>query len=105
MFFCNNDINELLRKPSAQLDKLNVWFSVNRLSLNIAKTNYTVIIFWKSRIENLNICKQINKFTINGVEAIVCLGELIDTKVTRKHHISLLKSKLSKYCAVRQFLI
>ena len=39
MFYCNNDINELLRQTNAQLDKLNVWFSVNRLSLNITKTN------------------------------------------------------------------
>ena len=32
MFYCNNDINELIRQTNAELDKLNVWFSVNRLS-------------------------------------------------------------------------
>ena len=39
MFYCNNDINELIRQTNAELDKLNVWFSVNILSLNITKTN------------------------------------------------------------------
>ena len=42
MFYCNNDINERIRKTNAELDKLYVWFSVNRLSLNIVKTNYMV---------------------------------------------------------------
>ena len=31
-------INELIRQTNAELNKLNVWFSVNRLSLNITKT-------------------------------------------------------------------
>ena len=42
MFYSNNDISEFIRQTSAELDKLNVWFSVNRLSLNIAKTNYMI---------------------------------------------------------------
>ena len=41
-FYCNNDINELIRQTNAELDKLIVWFSVNTLSLNIAKTNYII---------------------------------------------------------------
>ena len=32
MFYCNNDINELTWQTNAELDKLNVWFSVNKLS-------------------------------------------------------------------------
>ena len=52
----------------------------------------------KSCIENVSI--KINKVTINRVEATKFLGVLIDDKLTWKHHISLLKSKLSKCCAV-----
>ena len=37
VFYCNNDINEIIRKTNSELDKLNVWFSVNRLSLSIKK--------------------------------------------------------------------
>ena len=39
MFYYNKDINELIRQTNAKLDQLNVWFSVNGLSLNITKTN------------------------------------------------------------------
>ena len=66
MFYCNNDINELILQTNAELDKLNVWFSVNRLSLNIAKTNY--MIFGNCALKTSLFIK-INKFTINRVEA------------------------------------
>ena len=66
MFYCNNDINELIRQTNAELDKLNVWFSVNRLSLNIAKTSY--MIFGNCALKTSLFIK-INKFTINRVEA------------------------------------
>ena len=42
VFYCNNDINEIIRKTNSELDKLNVWFSVNRLSLSITQTNYMI---------------------------------------------------------------
>ena len=97
MFYCNNDINELIRQTIAEMNKLNVWFSVNRLSLNIAKTNY---IIFGNRALKTSLSVRINKVTINRVEATNFLGVLIDDKLTWKHHISLLKSKLSKCCAV-----
>ena len=97
MFYCNNDTNELIQQTNTELDKLNVWFSVNRLSLNIAKTNY--MIFGNRALKTF-LSIRINKVTINRVEATKFLGVLIDDKLTWKHHISLLKSKLSKCCAV-----
>ena len=96
MFYCNNDINELIRQTNAKLDKLNVWFSLNRLSLNIAKTNYT--IFGNHTLKK-SLSIKINKVTIK-VEETKFLGVLIDDKLKWKHHISLLKSKLSKCCLV-----
>ena len=97
MFYCNNDINELIRQTNAKLDKLNVWFLENRLSLNIAKTNYMI---FGNRALKTSLSIKINNFTINRVEATTFLGVLINDKLTWKHHISLLKSKLSKCCAV-----
>ena len=37
---CHSDLNELVRMTNAGLDQIHVWFSVNRLSLNVTKTNY-----------------------------------------------------------------
>ena len=43
MFYSNSDIADLVRLTNIELEKLHVWFAVNRLSLNISKTNY---VFW-----------------------------------------------------------
>ena len=40
MFYSNSDIADLVRLTNIELEKLCVWFAVNRLSLNISKTNY-----------------------------------------------------------------
>ena len=42
LFCSDNDINDLCRNANVELDKLNNWFYVNKLSLNIQKTHYIV---------------------------------------------------------------
>ena len=39
IFCCDSDLNKLIRVINAELDKIQVWCSANRLSLNVAKTN------------------------------------------------------------------
>ena len=68
--------------------------NVNRLSLNVTKTNY---MFFGNRKLTVDISVKINKETINRVNV---LGVMIDDKVNWKNHICLVKSKLSKRCAV-----
>ena len=64
MFYSNNIINELIWQTNDELDKLNVWFSVNRLSLNIAKTNDMI---FGNRTLKTSLSIKINKATINRV--------------------------------------
>ena len=66
VFYCNNDINEIIRKTNSELDKLNVWFSVNRLLLSITKKNYMI---FGNRALKKYISKKINNVTINRIEA------------------------------------
>ena len=37
-----DDVKEISKTLSKQLDKLNSWFAVNKLSLNVSKTNYMI---------------------------------------------------------------
>ena len=60
------------------LEQLQIWFSVNRLSLNISKTNY--MIFGNRRITT-DICVRINKEKINRVNCTQFLGVVIDDKL------------------------
>ena len=94
---CHSDLNELVRMINTGLDQLQVWSSVNRLSLNVTKTNY---MFFENRKLTVDISVKINKETINRVNVTKSVGVMIDDKLNWKNHICLVKLKLSKSCAV-----
>ena len=94
---CDSDLDKLLRVINAELENIHMWFSVNRLSLNVAKTNY---MFFGKRKLPVDISIKINKEVIKRVSVTKLLGVMIDDKLTWKHHIDLVKSKLSRSCAV-----
>ena len=86
---CDRDLNELVRMINGGLEPLQTWFSVNRLSLNISKTNY--MIFGNRRV-TADICVIINKEKINRVNSTKCLGVVIDCKLNWKSDILSVRS-------------
>ena len=87
------DIQTICECISRELDKLHVWLSVNKLSLNVDKTNF---ILFGNRKNIDNVCIFMNNSIITRVRATKFLGVIIDEKLTWKDHISLVRSKLSK---------
>ena len=80
-----------------ELDKLFVWFSVNKLSLNLSKTNY--ILFRNCSADtDINIC--INTINVARVQSSKFLGIIIDENLNWKPHIQLVKSTLSKTLSI-----
>ena len=75
---CHSDLNELVRMINAGLDQLQVWFSVNRLSLNVRKTNY---MFFENLKLTVDISVNMNKETLNRVNVTKSLGVMIDDKL------------------------
>ena len=92
--FCSGtDIKKLCENMSNELDKLALWFDVNKLSLNVSKTNF--MVFGNKR--NLkNICVTINSITIDRVYETKFLGVYIDEHLNWKCHIKYLQTKLSR---------
>ena len=80
-----------------ELGKLFVWFSVNKLSLNLSKTNY-ILFRNRSADTDLNIC--INTINVTRVQSSKFLGIIIDENLNWKTHIQLVKSKLSKTLSI-----
>ncbi|KAK2188266.1 hypothetical protein NP493_138g04008 [Ridgeia piscesae] len=68
------------------------WFGVNKLSLNIAKTNY--ILFGRYTHQQ-NVAIIINNVTIQRVQATHFLGILIGESLNWKNHINMVKSKVA----------
>ena len=59
-----------------------MWFAINRLSLNISKTNY---MFFGNRILKTHVSIHISNEKISKVEFTKLLGVLIDNKLTCKN--------------------
>ena len=89
------DAKEISNTLSTELDKLNSWFAVNKLSLNVSKTNY--MIFGNKKIDNdMNIRVGINGISIDRVYNSNILGVTIDEKLNWKEHIKMIQSQISK---------
>ena len=91
--FCSNENVEVLQDTlNRELAKLFVWFSINKLSLNLGKTNY---MLFRSRPPDLELHLKINNADIPKVTATKFLGIIIDDRLNWKPHIQYVKSKLS----------
>ena len=78
IFCCDRDLNKLIRVINVELEKIHMWFSGNRLSLNVAKTKY---MFFGKRKVTVDISIKMNKEVINRVSVTKLLGVMIDDKV------------------------
>ena len=73
IYYESNSLNELEKTINKELSKLYLWLNVNRLSLNIDKTNFIIFHqFNKSSKQNVTI--KINKKALNEKECIKYLG-------------------------------
>ena len=97
LFSSSDDLQKVCSEISTELCNLNVWFNVNKLSLNVAKTNF-MVFSGRKQVDNAVIT--IGNTSIERVSATKFLGVLIDDKLTWKQHISNIKVKLSKCVAI-----
>ena len=97
MFCSDNDINDLCGIINVELDKLNTWFSVNKLSLNIQKTHY--IVFGSKSIDG-KVSVLINNKIIDRVYESKSFFVYIDSRINWKYHIDKTRCKLSKSLSI-----
>ena len=97
-FFCSGkSVNQLCNRVCGELSKLNKWFAVNKLSLNVEKTNF--IVFMNHKVKDEFIIKIGDKM-IQRVFKTKFLGVIIDDKLNWKEHIKYISTKLSKTIAI-----
>ena len=96
--FCSNENVAVLQDTlNRELAKLFVWFSINKLSLNLGKTNY---MLFRGRPPDLELHLKINNADIPKVTATKFLGIVIDNRLNWKPHIKSVKSKLSSILSI-----
>ena len=79
-FFCNGpNLDELIEKNNEEMKLIYKWVSVNKLSLNIEKTNF--MLFTPKNFSCLKETVVINNHSIKEVCHIKFLGVIIDNKI------------------------
>ena len=97
LFFSGKCIKYICKVMSMEIIKLKSWFALNKLTLNISKTNY--IVFGKvDKDELINV--SIHEFILTRVCSTQFLGVQINKGLSWKEHIKLGTSKLIKVSGI-----
>ena len=77
IYYESSSLDNLKRTVNSELNKLFLWLNVNRLSLNIDKTNF-IVFHPYNKPKKKHITIKINNKAIKEKEYIKYLGVLID---------------------------
>lgn len=107
LFLRGSNVDDLFATVNCEMKKLLEWVNVNKLSLNITKTQY-MIFKNKGRTVKSNHNVYINQNKLKNVESTKFLGVVIDDRLSWLHHTTYIKSKIAKsigiLCKARKFL-
>ena len=98
IFLESNDLKSLEKTMNKELLKLYEWLCINRLSLNITKTNF--VIFHAKNNTKSPVTILIDNKANDEFEEVKYLGIIIDSKLTFKNHINELKKKIPRSIGV-----
>ena len=99
IYYEAKNLKEMEKVVNKELKFLHLWLSVNRLSLNIDKTNFVVFHPHNKPVKEL-ITIKINKKAINEKKYVKYLGILIDSTLSYKLHIDNICKKISRSIGV-----
>ena len=94
IFYSNENLNVLFEVMNKELQTLTTWFSMNRLSLNVKKTNY--ILFSNKNVKKFKGQIKIDSTEVDRVENTKFLGINIDEKLNWKDQILHIENKVSR---------
>ena len=98
IFFSGKSLDEVCNIMSCELKKLDVWFKVNKLSLNVSKTNY--MVFSKNKCTRNDCHVYINGVELVQVPATKFLGVYIDDQLNWHKQIQHVQTKIAKSLSI-----
>jgi hypothetical protein len=99
IYSSGNNANDLITHVNTEFHKIFEWCCANKLSLNIAKTHYSIFSPTNISVNNTISLNDMHIRRINNsseTKAVKFLGVLIDENLTWKPHINYIKSKISR---------
>ena len=98
IFYSTRNIVDITCTVNNELEKLDIWFRVNKLSLNVNKTNFIMFTNKKQLRATVNIV--LNGKNIEQVSHTKFLGVIIDENLTWREQIKTVETKVSKSIGV-----
>ena len=95
LFIKDNDIHSLISKANTELEKISKWFKLNKLSLNIKKTNF-ILFKNKRKAQNVPLELKIDNTRIEQIKKTKFLGVIVNETLTWDDHIKTVKQKVQK---------
>ena len=93
--FCNGpNLNDLIEETNEELKLVYTWVKVNKLLLNIEKTNF--MLFMPKKFPCLKVYVVVDNHPIKEVHHTKFLGVIIDNKLKWKEHIGCISQKIAK---------
>ena len=94
-FFSHSDLNYLSAIVNNELSKVSRWLKLNKLTLNLSKTNFILFRPRQKKLPHLLEIK-IDNTSIQQVSSTKFLGVIINENLTWVDHINMLYNKISK---------
>ena len=83
---------------NGELEKVNTWLKLNKLSLNAQKTKLMVFHRKQKHVDEMNV--QINGTKFKSLKSFNFLGIMLDENLTWKSHIEMVGKKISKVTGI-----
>ena len=95
IYFESDDLKSLEKTVNQELKKLSLWLNVNRLALNVAKTNFVIFRSYQ-KIPDHNVTLLMNNKALEQKDHVKYLGVLLDQHLSWKYQINNVAVKVSR---------
>ena len=95
MYYESDNLEELEKTVNKELKLLSLWLNLNRLALNVSKTNFVIFRSTRKPV-NHNVILIMNRKAIAQRDHVKYLGVLMDQHLSWKYQISNVSKKISR---------
>ena len=96
IFVADHNLYNLICNINYELQVISKWFQVNKLSLNVNKTNFVLFVSPNNLVNQVLI----NGMPIKQVSSAKFLGVYLDEHLTWSDHVKTVIGKISKTCGI-----
>ena len=95
IYYESDNLKSMEKTINAELKKLSLWLNLNRLALNVSKTNFVIFRSYQ-KIPNHNVTLLMNNKALQQKDHVKYLGVLLDQHLSWKYQIKNVALKVSR---------